>query len=331
MKSELVSRNPSSGAPWKRMAAAFLLALGFVVVLAQIGGHAQPAPITLPYANSYLTTGNYVTGAVDLPGTGTVNGLATGTIHMSGVPANADILGAWLYWETIVTDPSQLAGAKFRGLDLKVVKAAARDTDRTFRIVLGRGRRRATFTMYQMRADVRRLLPLRPMPATSRRESLVGDTDLLATTTTNTGQPCGAHTVTLPDLNGNNAQSAQAPAWVVVSGYRSQRNAQKDRVLPTVPSCRTRTGVAAAAKSVASYQSVPDNAAMLTPDRRQRSAERHRPAVRDFVQGDSSFGDEPFPGASVPRTNPGPIDDQPQLLQRKLVDAGDSPRSRWLR
>src|SRR5580765_6361635 len=136
MKSELLSRNPSSGARWKRMAAAFLIALGLVVVVAQIGGHAQQTPISLPYANSYLTTGNYVSGAIDFPGGAGVNGFVTGTIPMSGIPANADgspadILAAWLYWETIVNDPAAFAqnshatytyGAQFRGQDLKVLQ-----------------------------------------------------------------------------------------------------------------------------------------------------------------------------------------------------------------
>ena len=50
------------------MATAPLLAIGCVVVLAQTVGHTLPAPIALPYANSYLTTGNYVSGAIDFPG-----------------------------------------------------------------------------------------------------------------------------------------------------------------------------------------------------------------------------------------------------------------------
>src|SRR5215216_2616980 len=93
----------------KRMATAALLALGCVVVVAQVVGHAvpPPTPVTLPYANSYLTTGNYVTGAVDFPGGAGVNGMATGTITMDPIPPNqdgspADIIAAWLYWETIV-------------------------------------------------------------------------------------------------------------------------------------------------------------------------------------------------------------------------------------
>jgi len=57
-----------------------------------------------------------------------VDGYVSGTIPISGIPANADgspadILAAWVYWETIVNDPQAFAlgsaapykyGAKFR-------------------------------------------------------------------------------------------------------------------------------------------------------------------------------------------------------------------------
>src|SRR5215510_4326740 len=118
-----------------RLRAATLIAVATVLILAQIQSEAAkpappPPPVSLPYANSFLVTGNYVTGSVDLPGTGVVGGAATGTIHMNGVPTNsdgspADILGAWLYWETIATDPSQVTGVKFRGLDVKVTTTAS--------------------------------------------------------------------------------------------------------------------------------------------------------------------------------------------------------------
>jgi hypothetical protein len=61
---------------------------------------ATPPAISLPYANRYLVTGNYVTGNVDLSQASGGGGFLQGTIHMSGVPANAEILAAHLYWET---------------------------------------------------------------------------------------------------------------------------------------------------------------------------------------------------------------------------------------
>lgn len=43
---------------------------------------------------------------------------------MAGVPANAEVLAAFLYWETISTDISQVDGAKFRGAPVTVVKTS---------------------------------------------------------------------------------------------------------------------------------------------------------------------------------------------------------------
>ena len=82
MKPQPLPLDASLQNPRGRIAAA-LLAIGLVAVVAQIGGHAAPpppTPHTLPYANSYLTTGNYATGFIDLPGTGVVGGKSTGII-----------------------------------------------------------------------------------------------------------------------------------------------------------------------------------------------------------------------------------------------------------
>src|SRR5437870_5791305 len=63
----------------------------------------------LPFSNSFLVTGNYAVGGVDIHGQ-TANGFSTGTIHINRctatstfncVPQTADILAAYLYWETI--------------------------------------------------------------------------------------------------------------------------------------------------------------------------------------------------------------------------------------
>ena len=62
--------------------------------LAQLPGDA------LRFKNNWFLTGDYVVGGVGLRGIG-VNGLATGTVNIAGVPANADIIAAYLYWETL--------------------------------------------------------------------------------------------------------------------------------------------------------------------------------------------------------------------------------------
>src|ERR671913_90002 len=87
---------------WVRRAAA-LLSLAAVTVVSQPSGYAQAdPPDALPFAKGYTVTGNYVVSGVDLPASG-VGGYVTGTINMNGVPADAEILAAFLYWETIST------------------------------------------------------------------------------------------------------------------------------------------------------------------------------------------------------------------------------------
>src|SRR5258708_22945157 len=69
----------------------------------------------LSYTRNYFVTGDYKVAGVGLRGTG-VNGFATGTITMSGVPAGADIVAAFLYWETVETTPSpSIANGFFDG------------------------------------------------------------------------------------------------------------------------------------------------------------------------------------------------------------------------
>ena len=80
---------------------------------------------------------------------------------MSGVPANADILAAFLYWETISTQISQVDGAKFRGNPVTVVKATSTrldgDAASCWSPVSGP---RPSYTLTMFRADVLRFLPL---------------------------------------------------------------------------------------------------------------------------------------------------------------------------
>src|SRR5262245_44425713 len=107
----------------KRLTTATLLSLGLAVIGAQRAGQAQAGalPGALPYSTSYLVTGNYVAAGVDLTPqqNPAVNGLSTGTISVSGVPANADIVAAFLYYEAIHlpgVDPT--ANVEFRGSTL---------------------------------------------------------------------------------------------------------------------------------------------------------------------------------------------------------------------
>src|SRR5207302_9034440 len=71
------------------------------ILLLSMSGQAAAADALIFFKN-YFITGDYVVGGVGLRGTG-VNGFATGTINMTNaaVPPGAEILGAFLYWETV--------------------------------------------------------------------------------------------------------------------------------------------------------------------------------------------------------------------------------------
>ena len=84
-----------------RVTSAALVAVA-ALLLTQTGGQAQSP---LPYSRGFLVTGDYAVGGVDLredthP---IVDGFSTAPIPMSGVPANADIIAAYLFWETVTS------------------------------------------------------------------------------------------------------------------------------------------------------------------------------------------------------------------------------------
>jgi len=92
-----------------------VLGLLFILALAQTGLAQTSSQLTL--SNNYFVTGDYIVGGVGLRGLG-VNGFATGTINIpdtaqpnpSNVPAGADIVAAFLYWETVEKTQSAFAG-----------------------------------------------------------------------------------------------------------------------------------------------------------------------------------------------------------------------------
>ena len=186
-----------------------------------MGGRAQTAdPLT--YGGGFLVTGNYVAGSVDLNDSlnpPDPNGLATGTIHITGVPADADIISANLFWEslTFTADPSQ-AAATFRGttLDLSdgvAVKKSHQDLAGNVANCWTSGQ---PVTMWRFRADVLRLLPVRfdkdNHPTTKR---LVNDADL-------TAHSLPLHTVSLPTRNGNQLPESAGATLVIVYRDPSQ-------------------------------------------------------------------------------------------------------------
>ncbi|HEY0747808.1 MAG TPA: hypothetical protein VGD63_14000 [Steroidobacteraceae bacterium] len=100
-------------------ARSIFLTLAFVV----LGAPSAQAHQALSFFKNYFVTGDYVAAGVGLRGKG-VNGIATGTITIdpSQIPAGAEIVAAYLYWETLAANggpvASTLAGAKFQKNDI---------------------------------------------------------------------------------------------------------------------------------------------------------------------------------------------------------------------
>jgi hypothetical protein len=187
--------------------------VGLVLIGTSRTGHAQALPgDALPFSKNYLITGNYVVGGVTMRPQSGGNGFVTDTIPMTGVPANADILAAFLYWETIWTDVSQTTGAQFRGSPVTAVKKSSIVLNpNTAPCWSSGGGSGAPYTLTEFRADVLRLLPVQldaNNKPTGRR--LVNDVDLQKY-----GFPL--NTVTLPSAGTGNQvpQSGGAALFVV--------------------------------------------------------------------------------------------------------------------
>ena len=122
----------------------------------------------LNFFKNYFITGDYVSGAVGLQGLGQ-NGLATGSIPISGVPEGHDIVAAFLYWQ-VVTKQSDgadagVAGATFNGIPLsspdgpvaKALGVVGASPCWASGGGTGPGSEKLTYTY---RADVLRMLPI---------------------------------------------------------------------------------------------------------------------------------------------------------------------------
>jgi len=112
----VITQNPAAGAQAVTGSA--------VQLLVSTGPVPQPTSNPLTLENNYFVTGDYSSAGVTLRGTGQ-GGLATGTITISnsqasqGVPDGADILAAYLYWETVENTATASAGfGSFRGYSI---------------------------------------------------------------------------------------------------------------------------------------------------------------------------------------------------------------------
>jgi hypothetical protein len=207
---------------WRRVADArinvsglTLFAIVVAALLAQTPGRAQQTAASLPYARGFLLTGDYVVGDVDLrEGTHPiVNGFSTAAIPMRDVPDDADIVAAYLFWETTTLGgeawKTQAAGVRFRGFDIDVTSGMVvrgTSTPGDGASCFGSG----SVLMHMFMADVLRFLPIRldkNNNPTGKR--LVNDDDLIA-------HSAGLHTVTLPVRDGNSIPESPGATLVVV-------------------------------------------------------------------------------------------------------------------
>ncbi len=107
------------------LAKGFTAALAFLLLIAAQTdrGYAtgQPSAPPLQFFKNYFLTGDYAVAGVGLWGRG-VNGFASGSIAMSGVPAGSEIVSAFLYWQSVSADGpnSGSKGAMFNGQLLSV-------------------------------------------------------------------------------------------------------------------------------------------------------------------------------------------------------------------
>jgi hypothetical protein len=150
----------------KMTAALSLFALTFAL--------AQPASAQLTLSNNYFVTGDYVVGGVGLRGLGDASGFAKGTINIPDtvqatatnmkspdVPPGADIVAAYLYWETVEKDKSTLAGQHgfFNGYAI-TADILGPSTPTSWSSGGCSGSSGGTTTLRFYRADVRPYLPL---------------------------------------------------------------------------------------------------------------------------------------------------------------------------
>ena len=197
--------------------------LTLVLLLAQQPSNAQsPFPNALPFFKNYFITGDYRVGSVDL--SNPAGNFVTGDIHFNAalgnvVPANADIVAAFLYWEmiTLAPAPPSLTGARFRDQDISTIAKqlgpAKRLTKETSPCWTGGAG--DVFEMRGYRADVLRFLHV-PVDshgnATGKR--LVNDVDYIAAAATDPSVV--PLRVRLPEASGNRVPSSAGASLMVI-------------------------------------------------------------------------------------------------------------------
>jgi hypothetical protein len=147
-------------------------ALGLLLVF----GFAQTASAQssnqLTLSNNYFVTGDYVVGGVGLRGLGDATGFANGNItvpdpaqpNSTPVPAGAEVVAAFLYWETVEGNQISLAGEKgfFNGYAISGDILGDPNAPTSWSSGGCSGSAQGSKTMRVYRADVRPYLNLDP-------------------------------------------------------------------------------------------------------------------------------------------------------------------------
>ena len=68
----------------------------------------------LKFFQNYFVTGDYAVGGIALRGKG-VNGIARAAIPFTGVPADADVLAAFVYFQMVVTNTDDAPAGRTPG------------------------------------------------------------------------------------------------------------------------------------------------------------------------------------------------------------------------
>jgi hypothetical protein len=184
-------------------------------------GDAQSPPSGLKFFKNYFVTGGSVTGNVDFGSQSGGGGFATGVIPISGVPQDADILGAFLYWETIASgaQSSTVTGPMFHGFDISTVtkQIGSQTLSANYAACWSSGGGSgATYTMATYRTDVLRFLPIGDDPTKPGYGKRLANSADLATQFPNATDPRNAHTVVLPEAGTGNQVPQTAGASLVI-------------------------------------------------------------------------------------------------------------------
>jgi len=191
-------------------------------------GHTQAVNEGLHFFKNYFVTGGSVTGFVDFAPNSGGNGFATGVIPVGGVPQGADIVGAFLYWETIAAgnQSSAVSGARFHGFDISSVtrQVGFRPLSANFAPCWSSGGGANTaYTMATYRTDVLRFLPIGDDPTKPGYGKRLANSIDLATQFPDVSDARNAHTVVLPEA-GTGSQVPQTAGASLVVIYRDTRD-----------------------------------------------------------------------------------------------------------